>query len=113
VRPFNLLLSQTFKLKIGVWLLAWDLVSDTVAAVFPHSSAPRNRATRFSVHAFESVTLGHIRSHGCLDLLVYCEAVQRNHSAVMNADHWPAELPISSRHPLVAAARIYSIAASR
>jgi hypothetical protein len=27
--------------------------------------------------AFESVTLGHIRSHGCRDLLIYCEATSR------------------------------------
>ena len=36
--------------------------------------------------AFESVTLGHIRSHGCRDLLVYCGAMDCNHGSVMNAD---------------------------
>jgi len=34
----------------------------------------------------ETVTLSHIRSYGCRDLLVYCGAIDCNHSAVMNAD---------------------------
>jgi len=33
--------------------------------------------------ALESMTLGHIRSHGCRDLLVYCAAVNCNHSSVI------------------------------
>ena len=32
----------------------------------------------------ELVTLGHIRSHGCRDLLVYCGSMNCNHG-VMNA----------------------------
>jgi hypothetical protein len=35
---------------------------------------------------FEPVTLAHIRGHGCRDLLVYCESVWCNHSALINAD---------------------------
>jgi hypothetical protein len=31
----------------------------------------------------EAVTLGHIRAHGCRDLLIYCEAVNCNHSSRM------------------------------
>jgi hypothetical protein len=46
--------------------------------------------------ALESMTLGHIRSHGCRDLLVYCAAVNCNHSSVMSADHLPDDLPIGS-----------------
>ena len=38
----------------------------------------------------EAVTLGHIRAHGCRDLLIYCEAVNANHSSSMNAGHLPA-----------------------
>jgi hypothetical protein len=45
---------------------------------------------------FEPVTLGHIRGHGCRDLLVYCESVGCNHSAVMNADWLPDETPVRS-----------------
>jgi hypothetical protein len=29
---------------------------------------------------FEPVTLGHIRSHGCRDLLVYCGSINCDHS---------------------------------
>jgi hypothetical protein len=32
--------------------------------------------------SFEPVTMGHIRSHGCRDLLVYCESGWCNHSAM-------------------------------
>jgi hypothetical protein len=45
---------------------------------------------------FESVTLGHIRSHGCRGLLIYCEAIGCHHRSIMNADHLPDELPIRS-----------------
>jgi hypothetical protein len=48
---------------------------------------PRQRET------FEPVTLGHIRGHGCRDLLVYCDSAQCNHSAVMNVDWLPDETP--------------------
>jgi hypothetical protein len=30
----------------------------------------------------EAVTLGHIRAHGCRDLLIYCEAVNATTAAV-------------------------------
>jgi hypothetical protein len=43
---------------------------------------------------FEPVTVGHIRSHGCRALLVYCGSIDCNHSATMNADHMPADTPI-------------------
>jgi hypothetical protein len=32
---------------------------------------------------FEPVTLGHIRSHGCRDLLVYCGSGRCHHNAAM------------------------------
>jgi len=35
------------------------------------------------------VTMGHIRSHGCRDLLVYCNSVWCNQSARLNADWLP------------------------
>jgi hypothetical protein len=40
-----------------------------------------------------SVTLGHIRSHGCRDLLIYCGCIDCSHSAVMNADHLSDDTP--------------------
>jgi hypothetical protein len=43
---------------------------------------------------FEPVTLGHIRGHGCRDLLVYCGSRDCNHDAKLNADHLPDDTPI-------------------
>jgi hypothetical protein len=40
--------------------------------------------------------MGHIRSHGCRNLLVYCGAINCNHSVVINGDHLPDDLPIRS-----------------
>jgi hypothetical protein len=45
--------------------------------------APASRET------FAPVTLGHIRGHGCRNLLVYCESNWCNHSANLNADWLP------------------------
>jgi hypothetical protein len=49
---------------------------------------------------FEPVTLGHIRSHGCRGLLVYCGSINCNHGVTMNADHMPDDTvirPLGSR----------------
>src|SRR6516162_6789780 len=35
------------------------------------------------------VTLGHMRSQGCRDLLVYCHSDRCNHSTLMNVGHLP------------------------
>src|SRR5258708_25511086 len=42
------------------------------------------------------VTLGHMRSQGCRDLLVYCNSDRCNHSTIMNVGHLPDETPIKS-----------------
>jgi len=42
------------------------------------------------------VTLGHMRSQGCRDLLVYCNSDRCNHSRIMNVGHLPDEIPIKS-----------------
>ena len=42
---------------------------------------------------FAPVTLGHIRSHGCRDLLVYCNAINCSHGATTNADHLSDDTP--------------------
>jgi hypothetical protein len=41
-----------------------------------------------------TVTLGHIRGHGCRDLLVYCGSINCSHGATLNADHMPEDTPI-------------------
>jgi hypothetical protein len=40
------------------------------------------------------VTLGHIRGHGCRDLLVYCVSGRCHHGATINADWLPDETPV-------------------
>jgi hypothetical protein len=45
---------------------------------------------------FPPVTLGHIRSHGCRDLLVYCGSINCNHSVTMNADWLADDVPVRS-----------------
>ena len=46
--------------------------------------------------AFAPVTLGHIRAHGCRDLLVYCSSGRCHHSASMSGDGLPDDLPVRS-----------------
>jgi hypothetical protein len=38
--------------------------------------------------------MGHIRSHGCRDLLVYCISGRCHHSATLNGDWLPDETPV-------------------
>jgi hypothetical protein len=45
---------------------------------------------------FPPVTMGHIRGHGCHDLLVYCGSGRCHHSATMNGDRLPDDLPVRS-----------------
>jgi hypothetical protein len=45
---------------------------------------------------FPLVTMGHIRGHGCRDLLIYCGSINCNHSATMNADWLPDDVPVRS-----------------
>jgi hypothetical protein len=45
---------------------------------------------------FEPLTLGHIRSHGCRDLIVYCGSINCNHGITINADHMPDDTAIRS-----------------
>ena len=40
--------------------------------------------------AFKPVTMGHIRWHGCRDLLVYYVSGRCHHSATLNGD-WPPD----------------------
>jgi hypothetical protein len=60
----------------------------TIAAGDSRSMAVRKSET------FPPVTLGHIRPHGCRDLLVYCSSINCSHGVTMNADHMPDDTPI-------------------
>jgi hypothetical protein len=51
---------------------------------------------RRKAETFEPVTTGHIRGHGCRDLLVYCNSGRCHHSATMNADWLSDETPVRS-----------------
>jgi hypothetical protein len=43
--------------------------------------------------------MGHIRSHGVTRLLVYCNATQCNHSAMVDADALSDDVPVRSLCP--------------
>jgi hypothetical protein len=45
---------------------------------------------------FQPVTMGHVRSHGCRDLPVYCQSGHCRHSATFNGDELPDETPVRS-----------------
>ena len=45
---------------------------------------------------FAPVTLGHIRSHGCRDLFVYCISGRCHHSATLNGDWLSDDTPVRS-----------------
>ena len=46
--------------------------------------------------SYPPVTLGHLRSHGCRDLLVYCTSTWCNHAATITADSLPEDTPVRS-----------------
>lgn len=48
------------------------------------------------VGKFAPVTLRHMRSQGCRDLLVNCNSGRCNHSTIMNVGHLPDDTPIKS-----------------
>jgi hypothetical protein len=68
------------------------------------SSRPQYKAGIQGVQGFaaianmvkQSITLSHMRSHGCRTLLIYCGAINCDHSSTLNADHLPV-ICLSSR----------------
>ena len=52
--------------------------------------------TRSVIEALGPVTMGHIRGHGCRDLLVSCSSGRCYHSSTFNADWLPDETPVRS-----------------
>jgi hypothetical protein len=47
------------------------------------------------IETFSPVTMGHIRSHGCHDLPIYCGSGRCHHSATLKGDHLP-DVPVRS-----------------
>jgi hypothetical protein len=45
---------------------------------------------------FPPVTMGHIRGHGCRELLVYCGSGRCHHSAAINVDWLPDDMSVRS-----------------
>jgi hypothetical protein len=54
---------------------------------------------------FAPVTLGHMRSHGCRELLVYCNSSSCNHGTTMQPGALPDETPIKSLGYLIVCER--------
>jgi hypothetical protein len=65
----------------------------------PRNQCPVSAMTPRQRETFPPVTLRQIRGHGCRNLLVYCESLWCNHSAVMSADGLPDEMPVRSLCP--------------
>jgi hypothetical protein len=61
---------------------------------------------------FEPVTLGHIRGHGCRDLLVYCSSGRCHHSATINGDLLPDDVPMRALCPRMVRTRCGMIGAN-
>jgi hypothetical protein len=98
----------------GGWFGTWGKYS-SIRVRYP--IRPEMRCNSLSViePSFPPVTLGHIRRHGCRDLLVYCASIHCNHSAEIKSEHcargWSARgrrrcagiggrIPISCRRAL-------------
>jgi hypothetical protein len=65
----------------------------------------------FDVRKFAPVTLGHMRSQGCRELLVYCNSGRCKHSTTMNLGHLPDDTPIKSLGDGIVCARCGHIGA--
>jgi hypothetical protein len=50
-------------------------------------------------HDDPPVTLGHLRSHGCRRLLIYCSTGLCHHSAAVDADQWPDDTALRDLCP--------------
>jgi hypothetical protein len=63
----------------------------------PHDDPPAKR--RPSPYQGTPVMLGHLRSHGCRRLLIYCSTGLCHHGAVVDADRWPDDTTIRDLCP--------------
>jgi hypothetical protein len=54
---------------------------------------------------FGPVTMGHIRSHGCRDLLVYCVSPWCNHDAKLTLDWLPDDAALLDLDPRLVCTR--------
>jgi hypothetical protein len=57
------------------------------------------------IETFPPVTTGHIRGHGCRDLLVNCGSGRCYHSARLSGDGFPDDLPVRSLCPRMVCTR--------
>jgi hypothetical protein len=65
----------------------------------------------YRAETFEPVTLGHIRGHGCRDLLVYCSSGRCFHSATISGDGFSDDTPVRSLCPRMVCTRCGMIGA--
>jgi hypothetical protein len=63
----------------------------------PHDDPPAKR--RPAPYQGPPVTLGHMRSHECRRLLIYCSTGFCHHSATVDADRWPDETAVRDLCP--------------
>jgi hypothetical protein len=63
----------------------------------PHDDPPAKR--RPTSYRGTPVTLGHLRSHGCRRLLIYCSTGLCHHSAVVDADRGPDDTALRDLCP--------------
>jgi len=61
--------------------------------------------TRSVIEALGPVTMGHIRGHGCRDLLVSCSSGRCYHSSTFNADWLSDETVVRSLCPRMVCTR--------
>ena len=72
-------------------VVEWPRATGCFAGMRVLTSMPPNKIGKLA-----PVTLGHMRSQGCRDLLVYCNSGHCNHSTIMNVGHLPDDTPIKS-----------------
>jgi hypothetical protein len=53
----------------------------------------------------ELVTMGHVRSHGCRSLLIFCVSPWCSHSATVNADWLPDDTALLDLDPRMVCSR--------
>lgn len=53
-----------------------------------------SQRTPAATHSSGPVTLSDMRREGVHTLLVYCDRLDCHHSATLNADRWPGDVPV-------------------
>jgi hypothetical protein len=84
----------TSKFPTALRFTFWSVSRPLGGEITVHGMASTRRR-----QTFPPVTMGHIRSHGCRELLVYCESPWCNHSATLNADWLPDDTELLDLDP--------------